>query len=186
MMPPGFAQCAVTAARFVARIEPTLRERHSLDDVHSDAAGVPLPAGEYVAKSGEMFPCMDCPCGCNRRAVLAFLLLHTLADRMDWAHEHRVRPPSMRSTRRGDRDRLCWLDESGWNTGGEDLLRGQGRSWQACCSCHHDAAAAKDNDRAGARHRLESARFGGQSMKLDGCRATLIVARLESPIDFRW
>ncbi len=88
------------------------------------AAGVPLPGGNLAKKSGEMFPCMDCPCGCNSaEQCWRSCCCHSLAERMDWAHDHGVRPPEYAiDEARRQRIDLCWLDEPA-GARRENLLR---------------------------------------------------------------
>ena len=58
------------------------------------AVGIPLPTGAGSSKSGELFPCMDCACGCHSaKECWRSCCCHTLAERFDWAREHGVRPP---------------------------------------------------------------------------------------------
>ena len=58
------------------------------------AVGVPLPLVVGASKSGELFPCADCACGCaTAEQCWRSCCFHTLAERIAWAHEHNVRPP---------------------------------------------------------------------------------------------
>src|SRR5690348_752334 len=58
------------------------------------ASGVPLPTGGIAKKSGELFPCADCACGCaSAEQCWRSCCCHSLAERMDWARVHGVRPP---------------------------------------------------------------------------------------------
>ncbi|MFO0789484.1 MAG: hypothetical protein U0805_08500 [Pirellulales bacterium] len=58
------------------------------------AVGVPLPLVVGASKSGELFPCADCACGCaTAEQCWRSCCCHTLAERIAWAHEHNVRPP---------------------------------------------------------------------------------------------
>jgi hypothetical protein len=75
------------------------------------AAGVPLPSGNHVHKSGELFPCSECPCGCaTPEQCWRSCCCHTLAERMAWARVHGVRPPefAIAAAMRGGVD-VAWL-----------------------------------------------------------------------------
>jgi hypothetical protein len=77
------------------------------------AAGVPLPSGNHVHKSGELFPCANCPCGCaTAEQCWRSCCCHTLAERMAWAREHGVRPPeyAIAEAMRGGMD-VAWLGQ---------------------------------------------------------------------------
>lgn len=59
------------------------------------AAGVPLPAGRGPQKSGELYPCANCKCGCtSAEQCWRSCCCHTLAERLAWAREHGVEPPA--------------------------------------------------------------------------------------------
>jgi hypothetical protein len=75
------------------------------------AAGVPLPSGNHVHKSGELFPCAKSPCGCaSAEQCWRSCCCHTLAERFAWAREHGVRPPeyAIAAAMRGGID-VAWL-----------------------------------------------------------------------------
>jgi hypothetical protein len=116
------------------------------------AAGVPLPAGNMSLKSGEMFPCMDCPCGCNSaEQCWRSCCCHTLAERMDWAREHGVRPPeyAIDEARRQGID-LCWLDDpANSSIACKTCCLATAGHGKPCCCCHHDDTM---NDTATAPH----------------------------------
>ncbi|MGD9635697.1 MAG: hypothetical protein AB7G28_14740 [Pirellulales bacterium] len=58
------------------------------------AAGVPLPTASKPAKSGELFPCATSGCGCDSaEKCWRSCCCHTLAERLQWAAEHGVKPP---------------------------------------------------------------------------------------------
>lgn len=117
------------------------------------AAGVPLPVGNLSKKSGEMFPCMDCPCGCNSaEQCWRSCCCHTLAERMDWAREHGVRPPeyAIDEARRQKID-LCWLDEPAESQTVKTCCAAKAGHDKPCCCCHHDDAAAKNSEIAVSR-----------------------------------
>src|SRR5215212_7047907 len=78
------------------------------------AAGIPLPAGDLAGKSGEFFPCSGCVCGCaSAEQCWRSCCCHSLAERMVWAREHKVRPPdyAIAAARRARID-LAWLVEA--------------------------------------------------------------------------
>jgi hypothetical protein len=59
------------------------------------ATGVPLPTGKNPQKSGELFPCATCKCGCaTAEQCWRSCCCHTLAERLAWAREHGVEPPA--------------------------------------------------------------------------------------------
>jgi hypothetical protein len=59
------------------------------------AAGVPLPTGQGPPKSGELFPCATCKCGCaTAEQCWRSCCCHTLAERLAWARENGVEPPA--------------------------------------------------------------------------------------------
>src|SRR3954447_2511965 len=77
------------------------------------AAGIPLPAGDLARKSGEFFPCSGCACGCaSAEQCWRSCCCHSLAERMEWAREHNVRPPeyAIAAAQRARID-LAWLVE---------------------------------------------------------------------------
>jgi hypothetical protein len=77
------------------------------------AAGIPLPAGDLARKSGEFFPCSGCACGCaSAEQCWRSCCCHSLAERIEWAREHGVRPPeyAIAAAQRARID-LAWLIE---------------------------------------------------------------------------
>src|SRR5436190_14983308 len=77
------------------------------------AAGIPLPAGNLARKSGELFPCSDDGCGCaSAEQCWRSCCCHSLAERFEWAREHKVRPPefAIDEARRTGVD-LAWLQD---------------------------------------------------------------------------
>lgn len=146
------------------------------------AAGIPLPTGNMTLKSGEIFPCMDCPCGCNSaEQCWRSCCCHTLAERVDWAREHGVRPPEYAiDEARRQRIDLCWLDEPAGSQTAMKCCAAQGGQNKPCCCCHHDDAAAKDSDRAASRVVVWKAlACGGQSLNWLTAVPTLIAVRHE-------
>jgi hypothetical protein len=58
------------------------------------ACGVPLPVGR-TKTSSEPYPCQDCPCGCvDAEHCWRDCCCHTNAEKLAWAREHGVTPPS--------------------------------------------------------------------------------------------
>lgn len=115
------------------------------------AAGIPLPAGDLVRKSGEFFPCSDSACGCaSAEKCWRSCCCHSLAERIEWAREHNVRPPefAIAEARRARID-LAWLVESK-RAGSQSLsasccarqLKAEATACchvkKACCSHDHD------------------------------------------------
>jgi hypothetical protein len=145
------------------------------------AAGVPLPAGTK-AKSGEMYPCMDCPCGCNSaEQCWRSCCCHTLAERMDWAHEHGVRPPeyAIEDARREKID-LCWLDDPAESRAAKTGCLAKAGCNKPCCCCHHDDPPATGSDRtAGSIVVWRAMACGGQSMNWLAAVPSLIAVRQE-------
>jgi hypothetical protein len=75
------------------------------------AAGVPLPSGGGT-HSTELYPCANCPCGCaSAEQCWRSCCCHSLAERFDWAREHKVRPPefAIAAAQSAGID-LCWLE----------------------------------------------------------------------------
>src|SRR5215213_11062578 len=75
------------------------------------ATGIPLPAGKLARKSGELFPCSHCACGCaSAEQCWRSCCCHSLAERMAWARVHGVRPPefAIAMARRARID-VAWL-----------------------------------------------------------------------------
>jgi hypothetical protein len=57
-------------------------------------AGIPLPAMNRPANSGERFPCESCGCGCDSAEhCWRNCCCHTLAERLAWAEKNGVQPP---------------------------------------------------------------------------------------------
>lgn len=56
--------------------------------------GVPLPA-QGVRKSGDPFPCQNCPCGCrDAETCWRDCCCHTNQEKLAWARKHGVTPPA--------------------------------------------------------------------------------------------
>lgn len=78
------------------------------------AVGVPLPLGKEPQKTGELFPCSGCGCGCSSaEQCWRSCCCHTFAERMAWARKHGVRPPAyaVAAARRAGLD-VGWLTSS--------------------------------------------------------------------------
>ncbi len=61
------------------------------------ALGIPIPVVELATggKSGEPFPCINCPCGCRTAdQCWRHCCCFTLSQRLAWAKDHGVTPPS--------------------------------------------------------------------------------------------
>src|SRR5882757_8124810 len=74
------------------------------------AAGVPIPVGG-MAHTGELYPCSSHACGCpDAEHCWRSCCCFTLAERFDWAREHKVRPPeyAIAAAKTTGID-LCWL-----------------------------------------------------------------------------
>jgi hypothetical protein len=146
------------------------------------AAGVPLPTG-ISAKSGEMFPCMGCPCGCNSaEQCWRSCCCHTLAERMDWAHDHGVRPPeyAIDEARHQGID-LCWLDDPSYSsTTAKICCASKTGSGKPCCCCHHDDHGKDASKVARSIVVWRAMACGGQSMNWLAAVPTLISVRLEA------
>jgi hypothetical protein len=142
------------------------------------AAGLPPPAGNLSLKSGEMFPCMDCPCGCNSaEQCWRSCCCHTLAERMDWAREHGVRPPeyAIDEARRQKID-LCWLDEPAESQAVKTCCAAKAGHNKPCCCCHHDDLSTTDSSDKAARRVVvwKALARGGQSLNWLAAVPTLI------------
>ena len=58
------------------------------------SVGVPLPA-QAVKKSGEPFPCQNCPCGCpDAETCWRDCCCHTNREKLAWAKQNGVKPPA--------------------------------------------------------------------------------------------
>ncbi|HEY4234061.1 MAG TPA: hypothetical protein VGM76_11580 [Lacipirellulaceae bacterium] len=146
------------------------------------AAGVPLPAGNLSKKTGELFPCMDCPCGCNSaEQCWRSCCCHTLAERMDWAHDHGVRPPAYAiDEARREKIDLCWLDDPADSTAAKTCSAAHPGQGKPCCCCRHHDDASTSGDRTAARVVVWRAlACGGQSMNWLSAVPTLIAVRLD-------
>jgi hypothetical protein len=77
------------------------------------AGGIPLPAGNIGHKSGELFPCSDDACGCaSAEQCWRSCCCHSLRERMEWAREHKVRPPEFAiADARRTGINLAWLED---------------------------------------------------------------------------
>ncbi len=74
------------------------------------AAGVPIPV-VGVAHTDELYPCASHACGCpDAEHCWRSCCCFTLAERFDWAREHKVRPPeyAVAAAKNAGID-LCWL-----------------------------------------------------------------------------
>lgn len=57
-------------------------------------AGIPLPAGKTRQKTGGLFPCVTCSCGCDSAEhCWRNCCCHSLTERLAWAAKNGVRPP---------------------------------------------------------------------------------------------
>ncbi len=107
------------------------------------AAGLPLPTGSFAQKSGELFPCSECACGCaSAEQCWRSCCCHTLAERFAWAREHGVRPPefAIAEARRTHID-LAWLMEPRASCCARDLVAAFPSCCHAthsCCGDHHE------------------------------------------------
>jgi hypothetical protein len=102
------------------------------------AAGVPLPVLKLAAKSGELFPCSDCPCGCDSAEhCWRSCCCHTLAERLAWAEENGVTPPDFA---------LIAAREAGLDSGGRPLTEKVVRfalATPSCCARRHEHDCCK-------------------------------------------
>jgi hypothetical protein len=88
---------------------------------------IPVPGPPAGRKSGELFPCMDCPCGCRTaEQCWRHCCCHTVSQRLAWAQEHGVTPPA-------------YILEAARESG--VLAADDGDYCHACC-CHCKKAAA--------------------------------------------
>jgi hypothetical protein len=131
------------------------------------AAGVPLPAGNLAKKSGEMFPCMDCSCGCNSaEQCWRACCCHTLAERMNWARERGVRPPEYAiDEARHEGIDLCWLDETSHSAAVTICCAAKTANGKPCCCSRHAGHNSRSDDTATSHVVVWRAlACGGQSM----------------------
>ena len=149
------------------------------------AAGVSLPFGAKPQAGGEAFPCAACGCGCgSAEQCWRSCCCHSLAERVAWAREHKVRPPehAIAAAQVAGLD-LSWLG-----------IKSQGKLEafaSSCCSriatkdlptcCQKRAAAACDHQEDSRRgdHIVawRALACGGQSLNWLAAVPTLIVAR---------
>lgn len=114
------------------------------------AAGVPLPAGNRPHKSGELFPCSECVCGCaTAEQCWRSCCCHSLAERMAWARAHGVRPPEF-AIAEAQRTRIdvAWLVQpaSSGSCCTHTLVAAVPKCCHeahGCCGDHHDEQPAK-------------------------------------------
>lgn len=128
------------------------------------AAGIPLPSGARPHKSGELFPCAHCGCGCNSAEFCwRSCCCHTLAERFAWARKHAVRPPefALAEARQAGLDvSFCESDHGKLATSAEKVccvkqpavaagpsccqqhVSAAPTRQPACCSKHHDRPSA--------------------------------------------
>jgi hypothetical protein len=88
------------------------------------AGGIPLPAGSSLPVSGELYPCAGHACGCaSAEQCWRRCCCHSLAERIAWAREHKVRPPAfvIAEARQGGID-VAWLQSktASGSAGGSD------------------------------------------------------------------
>jgi hypothetical protein len=146
------------------------------------ASGLPLPTGNLSKKSGDVFPCMDCPCGCNSaEQCWRACCCHTLAERMDWAREHGILPPeyAIDEARHQGID-LCWLDEPQSLTASKTCSIAGSTSGKRCCCCHRNDHPSTGDAKTSAKIIVWKAlACGGQSMNWLAAVPSLIAVRHE-------
>jgi hypothetical protein len=117
------------------------------------AAGIPLPAGTVAQKSGELYPCSDCACGCaSAEQCWRSCCCHSMAERMAWARVHGVRPPEFAiAEARAARIDLAWLVEP-TGAGAKSLCCARElmadapaccHAKKACCCDHHEQQSSE-------------------------------------------
>ena len=95
------------------------------------ALGIPIPVPEPATgrKSGELFPCMNCPCGCRTAdQCWRHCCCFTLSQRLAWAKEHGVTPPA-------------YVIEAARESG--VLAADDGDHCHGCCHCKKAADAGR-------------------------------------------
>ncbi len=133
------------------------------------ALGIPLPLSLSRATAekdlSEPFPCMESACGCcTARDCWLHCCCHTMAERLQWAHEHHVRPPDY-ALAAARAQGLEWSDDAEAGECGHQKcnrsggccspsprpspFKGEG---EKCCCCHCSAPhATKTNPVAKSR-----------------------------------
>jgi hypothetical protein len=99
------------------------------------AAGVPLPVTARSAKSGESYPCAGGACGCHSaEQCWRSCCCHTLAERLDWARKHGVRPPdhAIAEARRSGLD-IAWLQNPLKNLCAKSCCASKAATNPGCC-----------------------------------------------------
>jgi hypothetical protein len=99
-------------------------------------SGLPLPSARRPAKTDELFPCSTCGCGCDSaERCWTNCCCHTLAERLEWAAKHGVRPPEFALADARD----AGLDISRWD-GGSKVVR-VAVAARSCCETKAKAAS---------------------------------------------
>lgn len=140
------------------------------------AIGVPLPMVASTTKSGELFPCANCACGCaTAEQCWRSCCCHSLSERIAWAHEHNVRPPeyALAAAQAAGLD-LAWL-----------RVKSQGRTVAASsCETEHGHVVAATTAKplpACCQKRLEIAATACQQSQHCCCQKTNCSAAAKAP-----
>jgi hypothetical protein len=102
--------------------------------------GVPLPAGKKaLSKGGELYPCSASSCGCDSaERCWSSCCCHTMAQRLEWAKEHGVRPPEFALAEA----RSSGHDTSPWDGAKKTVIAVAVTGKKPCCCCAKKVAAA--------------------------------------------
>ncbi len=147
-------------------------------------SGIPLPAGHVVRKSGEMYPCANCACGCaSAEQCWRSCCCHSLAERIAWARQHGVRPPefAIAEARRARID-LSWLVRPSKASCARELVA----SAPKCCQTGHGCCGRQEDHEHGQNKEESNKVIGWKALNCQGHSSnwvaavpTLISARVE-------
>jgi hypothetical protein len=144
------------------------------------AAGIPLPAGNLASKSGELFPCSECACGCaSAEQCWRSCCCHSLAERFEWAREHKVRPPefAIAEARRARID-LAWLDEPTRGRAKASIasccMKSALVASSACCQTRH-CCCSEHHDQPAGEHKTNRV-IGWKALNCQGHSANWLAA----------
>jgi hypothetical protein len=164
------------------------------------ASGVPAPIGRPLGKGGELFPCSTCGCGCaTAEQCWRSCCCHTLAERMEWARKHGVRPPDHAIVKaQAEGLDLAWLGIPSLPSCCNQIAKNslppscQKRAAATCCnsarSCCDRSNEPHDGSKGGRDHVIawRALACHGQSLNWLSATLTLVAERptvsLELPI----
>ncbi len=137
-------------------------------------SGIPLPVGHVVRKSGEMYPCANCACGCaSAEQCWRSCCCHSLAERIAWARRHGVRPPEFAiAAARQARIDLSWLVEPGKACCARELVA----SAPKCCQAGNGCCDRQEDHEHGQSKSESSKVIGWKALNCQGHSSTWVAA----------